>query len=151
MTQFYFNLQEIPTCTLFPYFDLIWRNPTLPFQPNLRGQGSFGLQPHPRGYYDMISLPSDELSSKDIGFRTVFPLAERRKNHICNTTNPPRPVLFKPRLHPAFWKIKLSSDFSKHNGTKPWTFSARPYLKNTCVRLGSPKLNYSNRVLSVLM
>lgn len=91
---------------LFLHFDLIWRNPTLPFQPKLRGQGTFRLQPHPRGDYDIVSLSGDELSSKDIGFKAVFPLAECRRNHVY-ITNSPGPVLLKPRLHSAFRKNQV--------------------------------------------
>lgn len=137
----YFSLQETLTCALFLNFELILRNPTLPFQPLLRGQGSFGLQPHPRGYYNITSLSSDELSSKDIGFRAVFPLAECRRNHVYNTTNSLGPVLLKPRLHSAFGKIKLSSNFSQHNGIKPRDFQQTIPEEHLCqIRISRVKL-----------
>lgn len=86
------------------------------------------------GYYNIISLLSDGLSSKDIGFRAVLPLAECRRNHIYNTKNSSVPVLLKPRLHSAFGKIKFSSNFSQCNGIEPQRFSGdhawRPLLSD---------------------
>lgn len=59
-------------CALLLHYYFIKRSPTLPFQSNLRGQGSFRFQPHPRGYYSIISLSGDELISPGIGFMVVF-------------------------------------------------------------------------------